>query len=278
MIQWTTEADEAFQRMKELLEALPTVTASVNGETLIVYLAASEESISAVLLAERGKKQVPVYFISRTLHRDELEYSKLEKLIPALVYAARKLRRYFQAYPIQIEFRGRNSIKGHILADFLAENPPMKDKEIKNKEAKRKEPESENAWKLFTNGDSSFDGSEAGLMLVDPEGKEYTYALRLFEARKPVIKQYLEKEKELLVSFPTYSIEHIKRGQNKKADALSKLASMTFSKLTKEVLVEVLQKKSITQKQVTNVTQKEEDNWMIPIQEFLQLGKLPNDP
>ncbi|GJR68669.1 reverse transcriptase domain-containing protein [Tanacetum coccineum] len=62
---------------------------------------------------------------------------------------------------------------------------------------------------------------------------------RLFEARQPVIKQYMEKEKELLVSFPTYSIEHIKRDQNKKVDALSKLASMTFSKLAKEVLVEI---------------------------------------
>ncbi|GJR76238.1 reverse transcriptase domain-containing protein [Tanacetum coccineum] len=101
---------------------------------------------------------------------------------------------------------------------------------------------------------------------------------RLFEARQPVIKQYLEKAKELLVSFPTYSIEHIKRDQNKKADALSKLASMIFSKLAKEVLVEVLQEKSITQKEVTNVTQEEEDNWMIPIREFLQLRKLLDDP
>nr|GFB04137.1 reverse transcriptase domain-containing protein [Tanacetum cinerariifolium] len=63
----------------------------------------------------------------------------------------------------------------------------------------------------------------------------------LFEARQPVIKQYLVMAKELL------SIEHIKRDQNKKADAL-------------------------------NVTKEEEDNWMIPIWEFLQLGKLPDDP
>ncbi|GJX80157.1 putative ribonuclease H-like domain-containing protein [Tanacetum coccineum] len=87
MVQWTTEVDEAFQRMKELLEALPTVTAPVNGVTLIVYLAASEESISAVLMAERGKKKVPVYFVSRTLHGVELEYPELEKLILALVLA-----------------------------------------------------------------------------------------------------------------------------------------------------------------------------------------------
>ncbi|GJX03588.1 reverse transcriptase domain-containing protein [Tanacetum coccineum] len=114
----------------------------------------------------------------------------MEKLILALVYAVRKLRRYFQAHPIQvlsdkpikqilarpeksgsiakwaielrehkIEFRGRNSIKGQVLADFLAETPPKKNREIKDGEAKRKELEPDNAWKLFTDGASSSDGS-----------------------------------------------------------------------------------------------------------------------
>ncbi|GKE07487.1 putative reverse transcriptase domain, ribonuclease H-like domain protein, partial [Tanacetum coccineum] len=101
MVQWTIEADEAFQRMKEILKALLIVITPVNGETLIVYLTASEESISAVLMAERRKKQVPMYFISRTLHGTGLEYLELEKLILALIYAARKLRTYFQAHPIQ---------------------------------------------------------------------------------------------------------------------------------------------------------------------------------
>ncbi|GJZ94649.1 reverse transcriptase domain-containing protein [Tanacetum coccineum] len=100
----------------------------------------------------------------------------------------------------------------------------------------------------------------------------------LFEARHTVIKQYLEKAKELLANFPCHSIEHIKRDQNKKAEALSKLASMTFSKLAKEVLVEVIQDKSIMQKEVANVTREKEDSWMIPIREYLQFGKLPDDP
>ncbi|GKG00224.1 reverse transcriptase domain-containing protein [Tanacetum coccineum] len=52
----------------------------------------------------------------------------------------------------------------------------------------------------------------------------------------------------LMSSFPSYSIEHIKREQNKKADALSKLASMTFSKLANEVLVEVIHTKNPTKR------------------------------
>ncbi|GJZ64418.1 reverse transcriptase domain-containing protein, partial [Tanacetum coccineum] len=163
-------------------------------------------------------------------------------------------------------------------------------------------------------GASSSDGSRAGLMLVSPKGKQYTYTLRfefkttnketkyeallarlpiaaemkiqklaifvdsqlvanqvkwLFEARKPVIKQYLEKTKEILKSFNSYSIKHVRRDQNKKADALSKLASMTFSKLSKEVLVEVVQEKSIIQKEVAYIVKEEGDNWMLHIHEYL---------
>nr|GEX06211.1 hypothetical protein [Tanacetum cinerariifolium] len=149
MVQWTTEANEAFRRMKECLESLPTMVIPTKGEH-------------------------------------------------------------------EIEFKGKNSIKGQILADFLAETSSTKIEEEKDGRAKRKEPEPENTWKLFTDGASSSNGSGAGLMLVNLEGKEYTYALR-FE-------------------FKTTNNE----GAEQEADALSKLASMTFSKLAKEVLVEVI--------------------------------------
>ncbi|GKF16293.1 reverse transcriptase domain-containing protein [Tanacetum coccineum] len=196
MVQWTTKADEAFRRMKELLEALPAVTVPTKGETLIMYLAVSEESISAILMAGRSKRQVPVYFASRKLQGAELEYPELEKLILAL-----------------IEFRGRNSVKGHILADFLAETPSMRDREIKDEEAKRKEPEPENAWKLFTDEASSSDAPGAGLILVSPEEKEYTYALRFEfettnnEAKYKALQAGLRIAKEMKVQELTIFID-----------------------------------------------------------------------
>ncbi|GJZ73290.1 reverse transcriptase domain-containing protein [Tanacetum coccineum] len=133
MVQWTKEADEAFRRMKECLESLPVMVIPTKGETLTMYLATSEAIMSAVLMAERGKKQILVYFVSRTLHGAELKYPELEKLILALVHAPRKLQ------------RGRNSIKGKILADFLAETPLPEIREAKNKEVKRKELKPKNA-------------------------------------------------------------------------------------------------------------------------------------
>ncbi|GJV35728.1 reverse transcriptase domain-containing protein [Tanacetum coccineum] len=230
MVEWTTETDEAFQRIKELLESLPMVTAPIKGETLIRYLAASEESISAVLMAERGKKQVLVYFQG-----------------------------------------------------------------AKDEEAKRKEPEPEKAWKLFTDGVSSSDGSGAGLILVSPEGKEYTNALRLEfeitnnEAEYEALLAGLRIANEMKVQELTIFVDSQlvanqvnglfeARDQNKKADALSKLALMTFSKLAKEVIVEVIQDKSITQREVADVTREKEDSRMIPIREIMDgNGYLPKD-
>ncbi|GKB15066.1 reverse transcriptase domain-containing protein [Tanacetum coccineum] len=82
----------------------------------------------------------------------------------------------------------------------------------------------------------------------------------IFEARQLMIKQYLEKVKEVLKGFDTFTIEHVRRNQNKKADALSKLASMTFEHVTKEVLVEVLEKRSINDKEVSKVEAERGEN------------------
>ncbi|GJY16052.1 reverse transcriptase domain-containing protein [Tanacetum coccineum] len=137
-------------------------------------------------------------------------------------------------------------------------------------------------------------------MLIDPEGKEYTYALcfkfettnnkaeyesllaglriaqemeitnlaifvdsqllvnqvkRIYTAKQPAIKEYLQRTKETLRRFRSYTIEHVRGNQNKKADALSKLAFITFEHLTKEG-----------------------ENWMAPIHEYLLSGLLPEDP
>ncbi|GKD40789.1 hypothetical protein Tco_1260996, partial [Tanacetum coccineum] len=66
-IQWTADAKEAFQKMKEFIEILPMLTALIKGKVLVMYLAALIERISTVLLAEREKRQVMIYFVSMVL-------------------------------------------------------------------------------------------------------------------------------------------------------------------------------------------------------------------
>jgi hypothetical protein len=50
---WTEEAERAFQEMKQYLTSLPVLVAPDPGETLFLYLAATAEVISMVLVTER---------------------------------------------------------------------------------------------------------------------------------------------------------------------------------------------------------------------------------
>ncbi|GJS06565.1 reverse transcriptase domain-containing protein [Tanacetum coccineum] len=128
-------------------------------------------------------------------------------------------------------------------------------------------------------------------MLIDPEGKEYTYALRFefettnneaeYEALLAGLRIAQEMEIAKVIIFLDsqllYTVEHVRRNQNKKADALSKTASMTFEHLTKEVLIEVLTKRSIVEKEILKVDMLERKGWMDPIHEYLLSGLLPED-
>ncbi|GJW26493.1 reverse transcriptase domain-containing protein [Tanacetum coccineum] len=200
---WTTEAEEAFTLLKQHIAALPTLVAPRPGEELIIYLSATHGAISAVLLTDRDSVQTSAYFVSKALKETEINYSAMEKLILALVFAAKRLRRYFQAHPIavitdqpikqviskpdasgrlqkwsvllgehNISYRPRTAVKGQILADFLIEKPKT-DAVLPQSEVKLQDP-----WILFTDGSSCVDGSGAGLILTNPEGMEFTYALR----------------------------------------------------------------------------------------------------
>ncbi|GJR53352.1 hypothetical protein Tco_1403873 [Tanacetum coccineum] len=73
------------------------------------------------------------------------------------------------------------------------------------------------------------------------------------------------------------SIENIPREDNQKADILSKLATVPFSHLTKEILVEVLNERSTDAKEVQTIVEEEGENWMTPIIKYLEEGIVPSD-
>ncbi|GJV62620.1 reverse transcriptase domain-containing protein [Tanacetum coccineum] len=325
------------------------LTASMEKEELIVYLAAAKETVSAVLMTEREAKQMPIYFVSRALRGPELNYTSMEKLVMALVHASKRLKRYFQAHPIivitdqpiqqilsrpevagrlqkwsielgeyAIHYRPRVSVKGQILADFIVERP----EEDSPDTLMESEEELLDPWILFTDGSSCTDGSGAGLILTNPEGMEFTYALRFrfdatnneaeyealiaglriaeqigvknlqahvdsrlvanqvngtYVAKETDMIRYLEKVKALTNSFKAFSIRQVPRSENKKADALSKIASTSFAHLSKQVLVEELKEKSISEVEVLAVVEEEGDTWMTPILEYLTEETLPAD-
>ncbi|GJR09247.1 reverse transcriptase domain-containing protein [Tanacetum coccineum] len=215
-----------------------------------------------------------------------------------------------------IKYAPRSAIKGPVLADFLADTmvednstqvkasgPNDTLTETKKKcqggggerqeGSETKTPKNlgteTDIWKLYTNGASNEHGSGAGLVLIDPEGAEYSYALRLnfansnndveyeallaglritakmkvgkvhafidsklvasqvkgsYEAKSEKTKKYKEKALEMIRSFNNFQISHIPRDDNKKADALSKLAAVQCEGLTKGVLIKELNERS----------------------------------
>ncbi|GKB36692.1 reverse transcriptase domain-containing protein [Tanacetum coccineum] len=90
---WTPEAEQAFKQLKQHISELPMLVAPRPKEELIMYLSASQGAVGAVLMTERDSIQTPVYFVSRALQGPELNYTPMEKLVLALVFAAKRLRR-----------------------------------------------------------------------------------------------------------------------------------------------------------------------------------------
>nr|XP_027093664.1 uncharacterized protein LOC113714068 [Coffea arabica] len=327
--QWTEEYQKAFVDLKAYLAELPTLTAPEQGETLFLYLSACNEAVNVVL-------------------GPETRYTPAEKLVLALVHAARKLRPYFQAHSIivitdqplrqiltkpevsgrktkwavelaehEIGYQPRTAIKAQALADFLAEGASLT---LTEPSPLRENIWPEEPWVLFVDGASSKEGSGAGLLLTSPTGEELTYALRFdfpasnndaeyealltglrithqmsitaikvrsdsqlvvhqvrgeYEAKEDVMKKYLAKVQEAITLFDTFEIERVPRSQNKLANALSKLASSSFAHLNKEVLVELVKQKSISQVQVLAIDSP--TTWMTPLIDFLNSGALPGN-
>ncbi|GJR36059.1 reverse transcriptase domain-containing protein [Tanacetum coccineum] len=294
--QWTQEAEAAFKQMKKLIAELPMLTAPKEKEELIVYLAAAKEAISAVLMTDREGKQVPVYFVSRALRGPEINYTPMEKLVLALLSASKRLKRYFQAHTIvvitsrfqtnkatvvrsseisgrmlkwkfelegyDIQYRPRTAIKGQILADFIVEQTEEESPdELLTEQEELPEP-----WTLFTDGSSCVDGSGAGLILINLEGAEFTYAMRFrFEATNN------EAEYETLIAG--LRIAEQMGVKNLQAHVYSRLVAnqVNGSYVAKESgMIQYLNKeKSKNEKEILAVVEEDVNTWMTPICEYL---------
>nr|GEW05611.1 reverse transcriptase domain-containing protein [Tanacetum cinerariifolium] len=101
--------------------------------------------------------------------------------------------------------------------------------------------------------------------------------LGTYVAKEDNMIKYLEIVRGLICGFTTFSISQVPRSKNKKADALSKIASPSFAYLSKQVVVEVLENKSIKEKEVETVIEEDGPTWMTQLVEYLKEGVLPGD-
>ena len=102
------EAQETLDRLKTSLTHAPILTPPIDGEPLYLYVAATTQVVSAVVVVERQEEghaltvQRPVYYISEVLSETKTRYPQIQKLLYAVVLARRKLRHYFEAHPITV--------------------------------------------------------------------------------------------------------------------------------------------------------------------------------
>jgi ribonuclease HI len=207
---WDQDCSAAFEGIKAYLSSPPCLSIPCSGEPLFLYLAVSEHAVSAVLIRETNEGQRPVFFVSKTMDETESRYLPLEKAALALIQAAKKLPHYFQASTVTVltdlplkmlmhssdfsgritrwgvhlgslgvEYKPRTSIKGQVLADFVAEFQGKRESSEPTYTPSPYANEGSSEWKLFVDGASNMKGAGAGAVLVSPEGLILEQAVRL---------------------------------------------------------------------------------------------------
>jgi ribonuclease HI len=206
-LSWTIEAQEALDKLKATLARAPILTPPQDGEPLYLYVAATTQVVSAVIVVERTEEghalpvQRPVYYISEVLSETKARYPQIQKLLYTMVLARCKLRQYFEAHPVtvvssfplgeiirnpdaagriakwSVELMGetlayapRKAIKSHILADLVAE---WTDTQLPPLQIQAE------CWTLYFDGSVMKTGAGGGLLFISPLGNHMRYAVHL---------------------------------------------------------------------------------------------------
>jgi hypothetical protein len=195
---WTVEAQEALDKIKATLARVPILTPPQDGEPLYLYVAATTQVVSTVIVVERTEEghalpvQRPVCYISEVLSETKARYPQIQKLLYAVVLALRKLRHYFEAHPVtvvssfplgeiirnpdaagriakwSVELMGetlayapRKAIKSQILADFVTE---WTDTQLSPPQIQAE------SWILYFDGSVMKTRAGACLLFISPSG------------------------------------------------------------------------------------------------------------
>ena len=75
---------------------------SKEGEDLFIYLVVSTTVVSAALIREENRIQLPIYYVSQVFQGANARCPRTENIVFALIIASRKLHPYFQANPILV--------------------------------------------------------------------------------------------------------------------------------------------------------------------------------
>jgi hypothetical protein len=192
--EWTEEADAAFVQLKKVLSTPPVMVAPKEREPLLLYIAATHQVVSTVLVVERSEEgkahgiQRLVYFISEVLSPTKQRYPHYHKLAYSVFTTAHKLRQYFAVHPIivvnevplsnilnnplvtgcvslwgielspmDITYKKRKAIKSQVLPDFTAEWLELQS---------TGPPDLLSTWTMYFDGSKRVQGAGAGVVLI----------------------------------------------------------------------------------------------------------------
>jgi len=181
---WTDDCEQIFLKLKTSLTSPPILRKPDISQPLLVYITATDHTVSAALVQEAEGTQHPVYFVSRTLQDPETRYQMVEKLALSLVHAARRLRPYFQNhsitvktdYPIQKilqkpDLAGRMSSWAVELSEFnirYEPHGPIKAQCLLDFVNDLQQTPVEDQWTLHVDGSSNPRGAGADIVLEGP--------------------------------------------------------------------------------------------------------------
>ncbi|XP_071739720.1 uncharacterized protein [Rutidosis leptorrhynchoides] len=168
---WTDEAEKAFQDVKAFLKELPTLTAPIPGETLTIPCRLLRGNQLGSNCPQRRLRR---YFQTHLIQ--VFTDQPIKHILTRPEISGKMAKWAIELGEHEITFLPKHSVKGQVIADFLAELPSDM---IKQGETTVSRRETDKFWELYTDGVSSEEGADIGLLLVSLNGEEITYAFRL---------------------------------------------------------------------------------------------------
>src|SRR3954468_10039875 len=205
--EWMPEADDAFESLKRLLSTSPFLVTPKEREHLLLYIAATHQVVSTVLVVERPEEgkthgvQRPIYYLGEVLMPTKQRYPHYQKLAYGVFMTSRRLSHYFQEHqvmvvnkaplnsilnnpeatgrvalwvielsPLDIVYEKRHAIKSQVLPDFLVHWMELQLTDT---------PDMTQSWMMHFDGSKREAAAGAGVILTSPQGDNMKYVLRI---------------------------------------------------------------------------------------------------
>ncbi|OMO99558.1 Retrotransposon gag protein [Corchorus capsularis] len=269
---WTPECRQAFDQH---LSTPPLLSRPEEGETLYMYLVASNETVAAVLIRETDQRQLPVYYEAQaifsftqgcssdrpTFERGltkggyDLETPEVERRVVGIR----------NRIPAPKGNQGANPSRSRSGMYFLRRRTDG------ILEGRRERRTRETIDRQPTKRGAPLVGNAGPENQPTPPSATYDQHLEAvmgkFEVKEPSLVAYYWRVQHLWTKFPEARIQHIPREENSRADALSKLACSDITAVRWQVFMEYVRKPKQTDRLTLYLGDKEENpDWMVEIE------------